>query len=127
MAYYNPGQPEIRNGCPMPPYNSPQNPNFSTFANQPQFPLNVGANAQQVQQNVAALGYFTGINQQVNAVVNANYNNGTTLPYPTFKSQGERILYMQGQTVAAAKAIASGQMSCSTIYDYINSSDNYPF
>jgi hypothetical protein len=122
MAYYNPGQPEVRNGCPMPPYNSPQNPNYSTFANQPQFPLDAGSNTKQVQQNVAALGYFTALNQRVNAVVTTNFNSGTKLPYPTFKSQGERIFYIQGQMIANAKAIAAGQVAISTIYDYINSS-----
>lgn len=126
MAYYNPGQAEVRYGCPMPPYNSPQNPNYSTFVNQPQFPLDTGSNVQQVHHNVAALGYFTALNQQVNAVITANVNNGAKLPYPTFKSQGERILYIQGQNIAAAKANAACQLTSSTIYDYINSRNNYP-
>jgi len=125
MTYYNKGVPEIRSGNPMPPYNSPLNPNFSTFANQPQFPLNTGSNAKQQQQNVAALTYFTGLNQQVNNIVSTNVANSTKIPYPTFKSQSERLLYVQGQTIAAAKSNASGMMNCSTIYDYINSSDNY--
>jgi hypothetical protein len=120
MTYYNKGVPEIRTSCPMPPYNSPSNPNFATFSNQPQFPLDSGSNAQQLQGNGAALSYFTGLNQQVLDAVNAP----TNVPYPTFRSQGERILYLQGQTAAAAKAMAS-QTVCSNIYDYINNPDNY--
>jgi len=120
MAYYNKGVPEVRNSCPAPPYNSSLNPNFTTFANQPQFPLDTGSNAQQLQGQNNALSYFMGMNQRVLDVVNSPAN----IPYPTFRSQGERILYLQGQTAAAAKGMAT-QMVCSTIYDYINSPDNY--
>jgi len=116
MTYYNKGVPEERNSCPVAPYNSPFNPNFSTFANQPQFPLDQGSNAKQVQQNTAAFSYFNGLNQQVSDMVTVN----SKAPYPTFKSQGERLLYLQGQTIAAAKSRASGTMMSSTIYSYIN-------
>lgn len=114
------GTPETRDGCPMPPYNSPLNPNFATFADQPQFPLNQGSNAEQIKMNTAALTYFNGLNQQVSSIVDSNTRTGTHLAYPTFKSQSERMLYIQGQTIAAAKARASGQITVSTIYSYIN-------
>lgn len=121
MAYYSNGTPESRNSCPMPPYNSVLNPNFSTFSNQPQFPLNQGSNARQVQQNIQALSYFVGLNNQVSNTVAQNNANGTRAPYVTFKSQGERILYMQGQAIAAAKAPTTNpKIACSTIYNYIN-------
>ena len=121
MAYYSNGTPETRDGCPMPPYNSVLNPNFSTFSNQPQFPLNQGSNARQVQQNIQALSYFVGLNNQVSNTVAQNKANGTSVPYLTFKSQGERILYMQGQAIAAAKAPTTNpKIACSTIYNYIN-------
>ena len=120
MTYYNKGQPEIRNGDPQPPYNSSKNPNYSTFANQPQFPLDMGSNAQQVLQQNGALSYFMGLNQQVSTITAQNQAGNLKLSYPTFKSQGERLLYQQGQTVAAAKALANSQLSVSTIYDYIN-------
>ena len=121
MAYYSNGKPETRDGCPMPPYNSVLNPNFSTFSNQPQFPLNQGSHARQVQQNIQALSYFVGLNNQVSNTVAQNKANGTSAPYLTFKSQGERILYMQGQAIAAAKAPTTNpRISCSTIYNYIN-------
>ena len=116
MTYYNKGVPEVRGSCPVAPYNSPFNPNFSTFANQPQFPLNQGSNAKQVQQNIAAFSYFNGLNQQVSNMVTINSN----APYPTFKSQGERLLYLQGQSIAAAKSLATRTVACSTIYSYIN-------
>jgi len=120
MTYYNKGVPEIRNGFPAPPYNSPLNPNFSTFAAQPQFPLDTGSNAQQQQQNVASLSYFAALNQQVSTIVAQNTATLNNIPYPTFKSEGDRLLYLQGEMVAAAKANASGVMNCSTIYTYIN-------
>ena len=120
MAYYNKGQPEVRNGDPEPPYNSVKNKNYVTFANQPQFPLDTGSNAQQLLEQNGALSYFMGLNQRVNAVVSTNVANGTKLPYPTFKSQTERLLYQQGQTVAAAKARANPTLTANTIYDIIN-------
>jgi hypothetical protein len=122
---YNRGQPEVRNGDPQPPYNSIQNKNYTTFANQPQFPLDTGSNAQQVLQQNGALSYFMGLNQRVNAVVSTNVANESKLPYPTFKSQAERLLYQQGQTVAAAKARANSTLTANTIYDIINDSNNY--
>ena len=119
MAYYNKGVPEVRSACPVPPYNSPLNPNFSTFAYQPQFPLDPGSNAQQQQLNTQSLSYFTAINRQMSSIVGLNATTGSHIPYPTFRSQGERLLYLQGQTVAAAKANAAG-LRCSTIYSYVN-------
>ena len=121
MAYYSNGNPEIRNEPPQPPYNSHLNPNFSTFSNQPQFPLNQGSNAYQISQNRQALSYFVGLNAQVSNTVTQNNANNTHIPYVTFKSQSERILYMQGQAIAAAKAPTSNpKISCSTIYNFIN-------
>lgn len=114
------GTPETRNECPMPPYNSPLNPNFATFADQPQFPLNQGSNAEQIKMNTAALTYFNGLNQQVSSIVDSNTRTGAHVAYPTFKSHGERMMYIQGKSIAAAKASASGQIYVSTIYSYIN-------
>jgi hypothetical protein len=120
MTYYSNGLAETRTNNPMPPYNSALNPNYSTFSTQPQFPLNQGSNAEQIQSNIGALSYFNGLNQQVSNIVDSNRNKGTKLPYPAFKSQSERLLYLQGQTIAAAKANASGMLGVSTIYNYIN-------
>ena len=125
MTYYNKGQPEVRNGDPQPPYNSVKNKNYVTFANQPQFPLDTGSNAQQVLQQNGALSYFMGLNQRVDAIVSTNAAGITNLPYPTFKSQGERLLYQQGQAIAAAKARANSTLNVSTIYDIINDPSNY--
>ena len=125
MSYYNKGVPEVRVDYPLPPYNSSQNPNYSTFANQPQFPLNTGSNAQQILQQNGAINYFNGLNQQVTAVVSTNVAGTTNMAYPMFKSQGERLLYLQGQTAAAAKARANSALTVSTIYDIINNTDNY--
>jgi hypothetical protein len=70
--------------------------------------------------NTAALTYFNGLNQQVSSIVASNASTGTRVAYPTFKSQSERVLYIQGQAIASAKALASGQIFVSTIYSYIN-------
>jgi hypothetical protein len=125
MTYYNKGVPEVRRDYPLPPYNAPQNPNYSTFANQPQFPLNTGSNAEQVLQQNGAFSYFNGLNQQVAATVSTNVAGTTNIAYPTFKTQGERLLYLQGQTVAAAKARANSTLTVTTIYDIINDPTNY--
>jgi hypothetical protein len=116
----NKGLPEVRRDYPLPPYNSPLNPNFATFANQPQFPLSTGSNANQIKQNIAALSYFNGLNQVTYDTVQSNNSSGAKLAYPTFKSQGERMLYLQGQTIAAAKRAANQTTPVSTIYNIIN-------
>ena len=126
MSYYNPGTPEVRTSCLQPPYNSPLNPNYSTFATLPQFPLNAGSNAQQIQQAQANVTYFNYINQQASDSVNLS-STTNPIPFPVFKSESQRIAYLQGQTITAARMNASqGQVACDTIYDIINSPNNYP-
>ena len=119
MTYYNKGRTEVNHGCPMPPYNSIRNPNVSTLSNLTQFPLDTGSNSEQIQQNVAAFTYFNGLNQQIYNTVQSN-NQGTKLPYPVFKSHGERMLYLQGQTIAAAKHAVNNTTPVSTMYTFIN-------
>ena len=132
------GLPEIRNGCPMPPYNTlnfnSNNPViFSTLQNfaktSPNYPLPVGSNARLVAENQANVAYFNAINQQALYVRSTVQAGTANLPYPQFKSEGERIKYIQGKTTTAARSIlvpnqnpvGPASVPLSTIYQIINS------
>jgi len=103
MAYQERPGPETRNSAPMPPYNSPLNPNFTTFSNQPQFPLDSGSKSSQLSQNTAAMNYYAGFTMQISSIT----ANPTPAPHPTFKTEGERLLYLQGQMIAATRTLAN--------------------
>jgi len=118
MAYYNSGVPETRNACPQPPYNA-TNFNadspviFSTLqsyaGSQPQYPLPVGSDANQVYRNTANVTYFNYINQQTAAIRSTNQSLAHHMPYPQFKSEGERLMYRQGLVTTAARVAISGR------------------
>jgi hypothetical protein len=129
MSYANQGTPENRQIAPGPPYNAT---NFNadnatifstlqTYARTfPNYPLPTGSDEKQVHLNIQNVSYFNTLNQQVQDI--KTKNNGTTLfPYPTFKSESERLMYIQGQLTTAARNRITGQNSCSTIYQIINS------
>ena len=133
--------------CPPPPYNPqicvapPYNatnftvanaPVFSTIVsyanNSPNFPWATGSNAQQIYRSKQNVSYFTGINQQTQAIKTANVLAGTAQPYPQFKSDAERLMYIQGRALTAARNQITGQnpsapagVPCSSIYGIINS------
>ena len=90
--------------CPAPPYNSAQNPNFATYAQRnPNFPLNKGSNFSQIIQGAANNTIFTNVNNANQAIK----NTGTlTQPYQMFKSNQERIAYLQAQVQAQSRAMA---------------------
>ena len=90
--------------CPAPPYNAPQNPNFATYAQRnPNFPLNTGSNFSQIIQGAANNTIFTNINNTNQAIK----DTGTlTQPYQMFKSNQERIAYLQAQVQAQSRAMA---------------------
>ena len=132
------GLPEIRNGCPLPPYNTLNfNSNspviFSTlqsFAkNSPNYPLPVGSNARLVAENQANVAYFNAVNQQTIDIRSTVRGSGANLPYPQFKSEGERLKYIQGKASTAARSVlvpnqnpvAPAGVPLSTIYQIINS------
>jgi hypothetical protein len=95
-----PFQPQI---CPAAPYNSLINPNFATYAQlSPNFPLNTGSNHSQVVSNTGNNTYFNHINAQ-NAAIKAS---GSTQPYVMFKTQQERMMYIQGQMAAQTRKMA---------------------
>ena len=138
MSFANQGQPETRSGCPMPPYNTnnfnSDSPTiFSTLQSyartQPQFPLPPGSNARQITENQANVAYFNYINQQTIATKNQNgAPSFANAPYPQFKSEGERLKYIQGKNTTAARTAITGLnpakpagVPLSTIYQIINS------
>jgi hypothetical protein len=130
------GGPEDPQLCPGPPYNAtnftPANSTiYSTLIynalTQPQYPLPTGSNAQQIYRNTQNISFFTALNQQTQAIKTQNGASGT-IPYPQFRSEAQRLMYIQGQTMTAARNNFTGQnpsapagVPCSTIYGIISS------
>ena len=119
----------------MPPYNTlnfnSDNPMvFSTLQSyamtSPNYPLPVGTNARLVHENQANVVYFNSINQQAIAIRSSGITN---VPYPQFKTEGERLMYIQGKTNTAARSIlvpnqnpvGPASVPLSTLYQIINS------
>jgi hypothetical protein len=101
MSNPPPYQPTL---CPAPPYNAPQNPNFATNAQRnPNFPLQTGSNFSQIIQGRASNAIFTNVNNQNQAI---KATGTTTQPYQMFKSNQERIAYIQAQVQAQSRAMA---------------------
>ncbi len=91
-------------GCPAPPYNSPQNPNYATNAQRnPVFPLNSGSNFSQIIRGRTNNTIFENINQANQAI---KASGSTTQPYVMFKSNQERIAYLQAQIQAGSRVQA---------------------
>lgn len=130
------GTPEERKSCPMPLYNAT---NFNadspeifytlkSFASSlPNYPLPPGSDARAIYLNAQNVSYFNTLNQQVSSVKAQNAISASHMPYPTFKSQHERLMYIQGQTMSAARNAVTGQnpsvpagVPVSTIYQIIN-------
>lgn len=129
--------------CPAPPYNAT---NFTrgnstilstlqSYANNsPNYPWDTGSDAQQIYRSRQNIVYFNTLNQQTQAVRTANGNPqnlyGTTtgnIPYPRFKSDAERLMYIQGQSLTSARNLISRRnpsapmgVPCLSIYNIIN-------
>jgi hypothetical protein len=94
------------NLCPAPPYNAVQNVNFATNAQRaPNFPYNRGSNQSQLTGNANANTIYTNINMENQAIV----DSGSNKPFKLFRSEQERIAYLQGQMAAQTRAIAVTQ------------------
>jgi hypothetical protein len=122
--------------CPAPPYNATNftEANSSTLVtlqqyarDAPNYPWDTGSNAQQIYRSKQNIIYFNTLNQQTQAIKAANGLTGTQ-PYPQFKTQAERLMYIQGQSLTAARNQITTQnpsapmgVPCSTIYGIINS------
>ncbi len=137
--YQSPNTPEINQTCPAPPYNTlnftPASPAvFSTLVSyartQPQYPLPPGSAPDQLralQQNVS---YYTAVNQRAIATKTLNQSLGTAglVPYPQFRSEGERLMYRQGLAMTAARNVMTGEnpsapagVPASTLYQIVYS------
>ena len=119
-----------------PPYNATNftaenGPVYSTLQsyahNSPNYPLPQDSNQDMVQRNRANIAYFVNMNNQTAYIKNINNTTPNTLPYPQFKSNQERMMYIQGMAMTAARNAFTGQnpsspagVPCSTIYGIIN-------
>lgn len=125
--------------CIGPPYNatnftSANSTILSTLqfyaSNSPNYPWNTGTDAQQIYTSKQNITYFHTLNQQTQAVKTANGLTGLTglQPYPVFKTDRERLMYIQGMSLTSARNQITGRnpsapagVPCSTIYQIINS------
>ena len=128
--------------CPGPPYNatnftSANGPIYSTLQsyakNSPNYPWDTGVNSQEIYRSQQNTVNFTSLNQQTIDVKNTNNRLITSglagnVPYPPFKSQADRLSYVQGLTLNASRNKITGQnpsvpmgVPCSTIYEIIYS------
>jgi len=122
--------------CPAPPYNatnftSANSVELSTIVsyanNSPNYPWDSGSNAQQIYRSRQDIIYFNSLNQQTSAV-KAMTTSTYLPPYPVFKTDRERLMYIQGKALTSARNLITGHnpsipagVPCSTIYQIINS------
>ena len=122
--------------CPAPPYNatnftSANSVEFTTLQsyakNSPNYPWATGSNAQQIYRSNQNVTYFNNLNLQTQGVKTANGSTGTR-PYPVFKTDRERMMYIQGMSLTASRNQITGVnpsgpagVPCSTIYQIIHS------
>lgn len=128
--------------CVEPPYNAT---NFTSAnsavlsilqsyaKNSPNYPWDTGTDAQQIYRSQQNTSYFNTLNQKTDVIKTANnirITNGLpgNMPYPPFKSQAERLMYIQGLSLTSARNKITGEnpsapagVPCTTIYEIINS------
>ena len=128
--------------CPGPRYNATNftaanGPIYSTLQsyakNSPNYPWDTGVNSQEIYRSQQNTVNFTSLNQQTIDVKNTNnrlitLGSAGNVPYPPFKSQADRLSYVQGLTLNASRNKITGQnpsapmgVPCSTIYEIIYS------
>ena len=123
--------------CPAPPYNATNFTSSNTVVldtlqnyarTTPNYPWATGSNAQQIYRSNQNVTYFNNLNLQTQGVKANNLTNNTTGPYPRFKTDAERLMYIQGMSLTASRNIITGQnpsgpagVPLSTIYQIINS------
>jgi hypothetical protein len=105
---------------------------FSTLQNfaktSPNYPLPAGSNVRVIAENQANVAYFNAINQQTLATRSSVKGGMPNLNYPQFKSEGERLKYIQGKITTAARSVlvptqnpvGIAGVPLSTIYQIIN-------
>ena len=119
-----------------PPYNATNftianGPIYSTLQsyahNSPNYPLPQDSNQDMVQRNRANIAYFVNMNNQTQSIKTLNNTTSAKVQYPQFKSDQERMMYVQGMAMTAARNNFTGQnpsapagVPCKTIYEIIN-------
>ena len=81
-----------------------------------------------IAENQANVAYFNAINQQTLATRSSVKGGMPNLNYPQFKSEGERLKYIQGKITTAARSVlvptqnpvGIAGVPLSTIYQIIN-------
>jgi len=112
-------------------FNSANGPVYSTLQsyahNSPNYPLPQDSNQDMVQRNRANIAYFVNMNNQTQTIRNLNTTTPAKVQYPQFKSDQERMMYIQGLYMTAARNNFTGQnpsapagVPCTTIYEIIN-------
>ena len=112
-------------------FNSENGPVYSTLQsyahNSPNYPLPQDSNQDMVQRNRANIAYFVNMNNQTQYIKTLNTTTPNRAPYPQFRSEAEKIMYIQGMAMTAARNNFTGQnpsapagVPCSTIYGIIN-------
>jgi len=108
------GLPETRANCPLPPYNTlnfnSDSPmvfqTLQTFARtNPNYPLPPDANRKEIAENQANVAYFSYINQETSTIRSSVKGGISNLPYPRFKTEGDRLKYIQGLATTSARSI----------------------
>ena len=96
----------------------------SYASNSPNYPWATGTDAQQIYMSKQNITYFNSLNQQTSSIKAANGQQ----PYPVFKTDRERLMYIQGMSLTSARNQITGKnpsapmgVPCSTIYQIINS------
>jgi hypothetical protein len=126
---------------PAPPYNatnfnSENGPVYSTLQyyahNSPNYPLPQDSNQDMIQRNRANIAYFVNMNNQTQYIKTLNATPARA-PYPQFRSEAEKIMYIQGMAMTAARNKFTGDnpsypagVPCSTIYGIINATVTPP-
>jgi hypothetical protein len=112
-------------------FNSENGPVYSTLRgyafNLPNYPLPQDSNQDMVQRNRANIAYFVNMNNQTQSIRTLNTTTPAKVQYPQFKSDQERMMYVQGMAMTAARNAFTGQnpsgpagVPCKTIYEIIN-------
>jgi hypothetical protein len=103
MEYYSAD--ENRQIPPQPPYNATNftpanqviyNMMVNNAKTQPNYPLNQGSDSDQINRQMQNVSYFTSMQQQT--------QNGTK-PFPAFRLDQRRLMYIQGQYATASRNI----------------------
>lgn len=123
---------EENHPCVLPPANatnftSANSTIYSMLVNHassdPYYPLDTGSNSNEIRQYRTGVLTFATLNAQTSTIKSLNVASTLTMPYPTFRSESERIQYVYGQAMTAARNRMTGQnpslpagVSCSTIF-----------